>query len=165
MSAEHTLVVDGAVEHARSFSFDDLAALDEAYQIADVSPLHPGRKGHAVDLRGLLQVVRPRAEADYLTLHAERDDFHVSIPLADIFERGMILYRIGDAPLSTSQGGPIRFLIRDSATCHSAELDDCANVKYLSRIELTIKRGRDTRPENETSHAALHEHQQQQAQQ
>jgi hypothetical protein len=35
-------------------------------------------------------------------------------------------------------------------------LDECANVKYLSRIELTERRGRDTRPADEKAHEALH---------
>ena len=60
-------------------------------------------------------------------------------------------------PLGADQGGPIRFLIRDPAACHTHELDDCANVKFLSRIELTERRGRDTRPQTDEEHAKLHE--------
>jgi DMSO/TMAO reductase YedYZ molybdopterin-dependent catalytic subunit len=153
------LLVDGAVEHPLRLEFDDLAALPIEDQIADVAEFHPGRVGQAVDLRALLRRAMPHADANYLTLHADRDDFHVSIPLEEIRDRGMILYRVGPAPLGTDQGGPIRFLIRDPANCHSAELDDCANVKYLSRIELSVKRGRDTRPEDEQAHAELHRQQ------
>src|SRR5271157_714452 len=40
--------------------------------------------------------------------------------------------------------------------CPTDELDDCANVKYLSHIELSVRRGRDTRPQNEEEHAKLH---------
>jgi hypothetical protein len=54
----------------------------------------------------------------------------------------------------------IRFLIRDPSACHTSELDDCANVKYLSRIELSVRKGRDTRPADEGQHAALHDKQQ-----
>ncbi len=150
------LVVDGAVENPLRLGFDDLAGLPAEDQIADVAQFHPGRQGHGVDLRAVLRLAQPRPEANYLTLHADRDDFHVSIPLEEIRPRGMIVYRLGDRPLDPTQGGPIRFLIRDPASCHSAELDDCANVKYLSRIELTIKKGRDTRPDDEAAHAALH---------
>ncbi len=150
------LVVDGAVENALRLAYDDLAALPAEDQIADVSAFHPGRNGAGVDLRALLRLAIPRPEARFLTLHADRDDFHVSIPLQAIRERGMIVYRLGEGPLEPGQGGPIRFLIRDPASCHTAELDDCANVKFLSRIELTTGRGRDTRPEDERAHAALH---------
>ncbi len=76
-------------------------------------------------------------EANYLTLHADRDDFHVSIPLQAVRGEGIVVYRLGEGPLGPKQGGPIRFLIRDPSACHTGELDDCANVKYLSRIELT----------------------------
>jgi DMSO/TMAO reductase YedYZ molybdopterin-dependent catalytic subunit len=153
------LVVDGAVENALRLGFADLASMPAEDQIPDVSPLHPGRKGHGVDLRALLRLAGPKAEARFVTLHADRDDFRVSIPLDEIRDRGMVVYRLGEGPLDPGQGGPIRFLVRDPASCHSAELDECANVKYLSRIELTTGRGRDTRPEDERAHAALHQRQ------
>jgi DMSO/TMAO reductase YedYZ molybdopterin-dependent catalytic subunit len=154
--ASTALVVDGSVENPLRLGFDDLSALPPAEQIPDVSPFHPGRKGHGVDLGALLRRARPRPEARFLTLHADRDDFHVSIALDAIRDRGMIVYRLGDGPLDPAQGGPIRFLVRDPASCHTAELDECANVKYLSRIELTTGRGRDNRPEDDAAHAALH---------
>ncbi len=150
------LLVDGAVEHSLRLSFRDLSAIPDESQIHDVASFHPGKKGQAVDLRALLTLALPLPAANYLTLHADRDDFHVSIPLEEIRDRGMVVYRLGDSSLSLDQGGPIRFLIRDPASCHSAELDDCANVKYLSRIELTVKRGRDNRPEDDAAHAELH---------
>jgi hypothetical protein len=153
------LLVDGAVEAPLRLEYDDLAALPDADQIADVTPFHLGRKGRAIDLRALLRLARPTPGAAFLTLHAARDDFHVSVPLDEVRDRGMIVYRLEDGPLGPDQGGPIRFLIRDPASCHSAELDDCANVKFLSRIELSEARGLDTRPEDESAHAALHERQ------
>jgi DMSO/TMAO reductase YedYZ molybdopterin-dependent catalytic subunit len=150
------LKVDGAVENPLELTFDDLAALPESSQIADVSRFQPKRQGDGVALEAILERTRPRPEANYLTLHADRDDFHVSIPLGAVRGEGIVVYRLGSARLGPEQGGPIRFLIRDPAACHTDELDDCANVKYLSRIELTVRRGRDTRPADEAAHAALH---------
>ncbi|MFM7319716.1 MAG: hypothetical protein ACKO5E_22440, partial [bacterium] len=95
-------------------------------------------------------------EANYLTLHARRDDFHVSVPLDAVRAQGLLIYKIGNDDLAVSQGGPFRFLIRDFAACHSAELDDCANVKFLDRIELTQRKGLDTRPLTDAEHEALH---------
>ena len=95
--------------------------------------------------------------ANYMTLHADRDDFHVSVPLQAVRAEGIVVYHRGGKPLGVEEGGPIRFLIRDPAACHTHELDDCANVKYLSRIELTVRRGRDTRPQTDLEHAKLHE--------
>jgi DMSO/TMAO reductase YedYZ molybdopterin-dependent catalytic subunit len=150
------LIVDGAVEHPLELGFDDLRSLPEAHQVADVSRFHPKRQGDGVALEALLERVRPRPEANYLTLHADRDDFHVSVPLQAIRAEGIVVYHRGGSPLGAEQGGPIRFLIRDPAACYTDELDDCANVKYLSRIELTVRKGRDTRPQTDEEHAKLH---------
>lgn len=156
MNLPVVLHVDGAVEQPLALTFDDLLRWPAASQIVDVSRFHPNRAGDGVALESLLAHVRPLPRARFLTLHADRDDFHVSVPLAAVRGEGIVVYKRGDVPLTPEQGGPIRFLIRDPAACHTDELDDCANVKYLSRIELTAERGRDTRPEDEASHAALH---------
>src|SRR5262249_2272607 len=79
MPTDPRLVVDGAVANPVRLGFDDLAALPD--QIPDVSAHHPGREGQGVDLTALLRLTGPRPEARFLTLHADRDDFHVSIPL------------------------------------------------------------------------------------
>lgn len=152
------LRVEGAVERPLGLTFDDLAALPESAQVRDVTRFNPKRPGDGVSLEALLERARPRDEANYLTLHADKDDFHVSVPLGAVRGEGIVVYRLGDGPLGAEHGGPVRFLIRDPAACHTDELDDCANVKYLSRIELTIRRGRDTRPADEAAHAALHAH-------
>ena len=54
---------------------------------------------------------------------------------------------------------PFRFLIPDFAACKTHEIDECANVKFVNRIELTRERGHDNRPHDEAEHAALHEKQ------
>lgn len=150
------LRVDGAVERPLSLRTADLRSLPESEQVIDVSRFHPTRRGDGVTLEALLRLAGPTAEADYLTLHAGRDDFHVSIPLQAVRGEGIVVYRDGDSSLGAEQGGPVRFLIRDPAACHTHELDDCANVKFLDRIELTVRKGRDTRPTDESAHAALH---------
>jgi DMSO/TMAO reductase YedYZ molybdopterin-dependent catalytic subunit len=151
------LRIDGAVERPLDLTFEDLRARPPEDQVGDVSRFHPGRRGDGVTLEALLRMARPRAEANYLTLHAGRDDFHVSIPLEAVRAEAVVVYRRGEDRLGPEQGGPIRFLIKDPAACHTDELDDCANVKYLDRIELTVRRGRDTRPADEEAHAKLHE--------
>jgi DMSO/TMAO reductase YedYZ molybdopterin-dependent catalytic subunit len=157
MDKKVLLKLDGAVEHPLEITFDDLALLPESTQVRDVSRFHPQRRGDGVILEVLLEKARPRPEANYLTLHADRDDFHVSVPLQAVRGEGIVVYRQGEQSLGLEQGGPIRFLIKDPAACHTDELDDCANVKYLSRIELTVRKGRDTRPADEAAHAALHD--------
>jgi DMSO/TMAO reductase YedYZ molybdopterin-dependent catalytic subunit len=156
MSEDVVLTIDGLVERRLRLSFDDLDALPEPSRVRDVSRFHPQRQGDGVTLEAILERAGVRPEANYATLHADRDDFHVSVPLEPVREQGIVVYRLGQGRLGVEHGGPIRFLIRDPSACHTGELDECANVKYLSRIELTTRRGRDTRPTTEAEHAALH---------
>jgi DMSO/TMAO reductase YedYZ molybdopterin-dependent catalytic subunit len=159
MNDELVLTVDGAVERPLRLTLEDLDALPETVRIHDVSRFHPSRRGDGVTLEAILEQARVRPEANYLTLHADRDDFHVSVPLAEVKAQGILVYRVGPELLGPDQGGPVRFLVKDPAACHTGELDECANVKYLRRIELTSRRGRDTRPATEPAHAALHQSQ------
>jgi DMSO/TMAO reductase YedYZ molybdopterin-dependent catalytic subunit len=161
MDSDVVLAIDGMVEQPLRLRLADLDALPESIRVRDVSRFQPKRQGDGVSLEALLDRAGVHPLANYVTLHADRDDFHVSIPLDSVREQGVVVYRLGPDYLAVEQGGPIRFLIRDPSACHTGELDECANVKYLSRIELTARRGRDTRPTNEDDHAALHETQSQ----
>jgi DMSO/TMAO reductase YedYZ molybdopterin-dependent catalytic subunit len=153
------LTISGEVQNPRSLTFDDLAAIPAEHQIADVSRLIAGRKGDAVKLSGILQLIEPRASAKYLGLHSSTDDFHASIPLAAISERALVIYRLDGQPLPPKAGGPVRFFIPDFAACHTAEIDECANVKFVDRIELTAEKGSDNRPHDGASHEELHRQQ------
>ncbi len=152
-----TLTIDGQVESPATLAFADLAAFAAEVQVADVSRIDSKRQGDALTLDGLLARVRPAAAVRYLTLHASRDDFHASIPLAAVRERAMLIYRLAGGPLPESAGGPFRFYIRDFAACRTAEVDECANVKYVDRIELSEQPGQDNRPHDDAEHARLHE--------
>jgi DMSO/TMAO reductase YedYZ molybdopterin-dependent catalytic subunit len=155
--SEVLLRIDGAVENSLRLTYADLAAFPATAQFADVSRLHPSRRGDGVTLDAILERAAVRPAAKYVILHADRDDFHVCVPLEALNGQGIVVYKLGSGALGVEQGGPIRLIIRDPSACHTGDLDDCANVKYLSRIELTEHRGRDTRPETESAHAALHE--------
>jgi DMSO/TMAO reductase YedYZ molybdopterin-dependent catalytic subunit len=158
MSDTTTLRIDGEVENAIDISYEELAAFAADVQVPDVSRFQANRKGDGVTLESLLKRVRPQESATYLTLHATLDDFAASIPLEAVRGEGILVYRVDGEPMTENKGGPFRFLIRNPAACHTDELDDCANVKFLDRIELTAGRGRDTRPETDAEHAAIHEH-------
>lgn len=155
---ECLLRIDGEVAQPLELTFADFQGFPEADQVRDVSRYHPTRQGDGVTLQAVLDRVQPKESATYLTLHASRDDFAASIPLAEVAGEGIVVYQMAGAPLPVERGGPIRFLIRDPAACHTAELDDCANVKYVDRIELTAGRGRDTRPADDQEHEDLHAH-------
>ncbi len=122
----------------------------------DVSRFHPKRRGDGITLDALLERSGIHSEANDATLHADRDEFHVSVPRKEMREQGIVVYRLGDARLGIEDGGPIRLLIRNLSVCHTGERDACANVEYLCRIEVTTRRDRDTRPATDEEHAALH---------
>lgn len=155
--SEPVLCIDGDVEQPLELTFKDLAAFPESDQVRDVSRFHPKRPGDGVTLEALLARARPRPTATYVTLHASADHFAASVPLEAIRAEGIIVYQLDGKPLPPEKGGPLRFLIRDPAACHTDELDDCANVKFVDRIELTAGRGLDTRPRDEAEHQRLHE--------
>jgi DMSO/TMAO reductase YedYZ molybdopterin-dependent catalytic subunit len=158
------LQVSGEVQRPTRFSAEELAALPAPWQAPDLSALDPQRRGRAVWLAGLLEAVGVRPTARYLTLHAARDDFHASVPLAAVRERAVVIFELDGRPLPAAQGGPFRFLVLDSAACQSDEVDECANVKFVDRLELSAERGHDNRPQDERAHAALHAQQSQQQQ-
>ena len=156
MSNENVLRIDGEVEKSRELTFTDLAAIDASHQVIDVSQFDPKRRGDAVKLSGLLESVGANRSAKYISLHSTRDDFHASIPLAPVRDRAFLIYRLNGAPLDVTAGGPFRFYIPDHAACHTDEIDECANVKFVDHIELTAERGFDNRPDDEEEHAKLH---------
>ena len=150
------LEIGGDVGTPRWLTFDDLTALPAGEQIQDVSRIAPGRKGDAVKFASLLAMVKSNPSAKYLGLHSSADDFHASIPLAAVADRALVIYRLDGQPLPVKSGGPVRFFIPDFAACHTSEIDECANVKFVDRIELTSAKGFDNRPHDGTEHEALH---------
>jgi DMSO/TMAO reductase YedYZ molybdopterin-dependent catalytic subunit len=160
MSNDVLLRVDGEVDRPAELTLADLSAIDAAHQVADAGTLSPSRKGAAVTLEGLLRLVGARPSAKFLTLHASADDFHASVPLEVVRERGYFVYRLGEESLPASDGGPVRFFIPDPEACQAGEVDECANVKFLDHVELSEQRGHDNRPTDEDEHAKLHENEQ-----
>lgn len=157
--SEPILTIEGEVDRPGALSLDDLSGIDAAHQVPDMSRLDPKRQGRAVAFAGLLQLVGPRPDARWVTLHASADDFHASVPLESIRGRGLLIYAADDGPLPLSAGGPVRFFIPDVAACHSQEVDECANVKFVDRLEFTRERGFDNRPADDAEHEELHRRQ------
>ena len=154
--SDTVLKVMGQVQSPRDLTRADLQSIDDQFQIADVSQLVPSRRGRAVTLAGIVSLARPEHAVDYLTLHATADDFHASVPLGAVSERGFFIYEVDGQPLEPSAGGPVRFFIPDHAACHSAEVDECANVKFVDCVEFSVGKGRDNRPQDDDEHEALH---------
>ena len=151
------LKVDGQVDRPKVFSFEDLAAWPAERQVQDVSRFAPKRQGDAVRLSAILEAVQPSDAATHIGLHGTLDNFHASIPLAPVLESAFLIYRLNGQPLSVKDGGPFRFFIPDHAACHTDEIDECANVKFVDHIELTVGKGFDNRPTDDDEHAKLHQ--------
>ncbi|MBX3413256.1 MAG: molybdopterin-dependent oxidoreductase [Pirellulales bacterium] len=156
MSDEKILRIDGEVERPVELSYNELDRLPAEHQVGDVNRFDPARRGDAVTLAGVLSLAGVKESGTYLTLHASTDDFHASVPLAAVRDQGVFIYRLEGQPLPLSKGGPVRFLVRDAAACRTDEIDECANVKFVDRLEITAGRGFDNRPTDEEEHAELH---------
>ncbi|HIA18984.1 MAG TPA: hypothetical protein EYN03_03345 [Planctomycetes bacterium] len=157
MASDYLIRIDGEVQRPRQFVFEDLLAVEERYQIDDVRQWAPQYEGKAIQLNGLLAAARIKPTAKYLGLHSSHDDFHASVPLDAVREQGIVIYSLdGRHALTVDSGGPTRFYIRDHASCNVDDIDECANVKFLDHIELTVERGFDNRPQDEAEHARLH---------
>lgn len=79
MSGPILLRVLGAVARPLDLSWADLMAFPDPDRVLDVARFHPGRRGDAITLDSLLRRADPHPDASYLTLHADRDDFHACI--------------------------------------------------------------------------------------
>lgn len=154
------LRVSGEVASPQAMTYEDLASLNAEFQIPDVSEFAPSRNGRAVWLQGILDAAGATERAKFLGLHSSHDNFHASIPLTEVRERGFVIYQCNGEPLPREKGGPARFFIRDHAQCKTDEIDECANVKFVDHIELTAEKGFDNRPEDEDEHAKLHQKEQ-----
>jgi DMSO/TMAO reductase YedYZ molybdopterin-dependent catalytic subunit len=150
------LHLTGDVKQPISLRFEDLASIPADHQVANVSRLAPGKKGGAVKLAGILDLVQLKRGVKWLGLHSSTDDFHASIPLEAVADKALLIYQLNWQPLPEECGGPVRFFIPDFAACHTHEIDECANVKFVDRIEFTVEKGFDNRPHDGEEHAALH---------
>jgi (2Fe-2S) ferredoxin len=134
------LVVDGSVGKTRLYTYSVLDHLPEEAQIAEVGEIIPDRQGAAVKAGALLDAAGPNAEATHATVHAAEGVFAASVPLTDLAERGLLVYKLDGAPLPRGKGGPLRFLLPNAA-------QSCTNIKGVGRIEITVGPGKDTMPQ------------------
>lgn len=128
------LRVEGEVRSPCELSFDGLAALPG--QVEDVSKLAAARVGAAVRLQSILDAAGASREASRVTLESSDGRFVQTAPLVDVVRSGLVIYRLGDAPLPADQGGPVRFLIPNAEDCDVGGIDRCTNVKALGVIRV-----------------------------
>ncbi|MAT14837.1 MAG: hypothetical protein CMJ46_06150 [Planctomyces sp.] len=140
-----SLTICGTIGEPVQLTATELSQLPEAWQVRDLATVVPGREGAAIRLSALLDAFPPTEGATHITLHASRDGFAASLPMEAVRDVGLLVYEQNAAPLTAERGGPFRFLIENAAPCKTAELDACANVKFVDRIEYSRGPGADTR--------------------
>jgi hypothetical protein len=128
------LRIEGAIARPLAFDFAALAALPD--QIDDVGTLVPGRSGGGIRVAQILDLAGPDPAASTVTLLSADASFAAEAPLAAVRD-GILVYRLGDGPLPTDRGGPLRFLLLDSASCApDGKPSACSNVKQLAAIRI-----------------------------
>lgn len=127
------LDIDGAVEHPRHLTFADLLALPPADRVSDIHCVTQWSRydnhWQGVAASTLLELVRPRPEAQHVILHA-RDGYTTNVQLKQFAQPDvMLVYRWEGKPIERAHGGPARLII--------PRLYLWKSPKWLSRIELT----------------------------
>ncbi len=128
-------------------------------------PIGPRRTGRAIKLRALLELAGVSEKAAFITLHAAADDFSCehSAGRSPRSSRGDLSAR--RCTIDQQSWWSISLSHSDHAACKTAEIDECANVKFIDTIELSIERGHDNTTSEERAHAELHRRQAEQQQQ
>lgn len=135
--SKFTLEVTGTVEKPIKWGYESLLNIPNEYQIEDVSKHVAGMAGSGVKVKALLNAAIPLPASDHVTFHSRDGKFSASIPLDEITDRGILIYKRDGGPLPESKGGPVRLAVPQSE-------DECANVKSVVRIEVTSGKGKDT---------------------
>ena len=135
----YSLVVDGLVEHKRSFSLAELRALPSRTQITRhdcVEGWSAIAKWKGVRLSAILEQVKPTAVARYVVFHCadpmEADGsspYYESIDFDDaLHEQTILAYELNDAALPVENGAPLRLRVERQLGYKHA--------KYVMRIEV-----------------------------
>jgi 2-dehydropantoate 2-reductase len=138
-SGPGTLRIDGEVLQPIVLDRESLTKLPAEYQVPDVSVMAPDLKGKAVRVKGILEVATVALGADHVTFHSQDGQYAATLTVQQAMGYGVLLYELEGGPVPDSSGGPFRLLTPGLG-------DPCANVKQVSRIELTRGPGKDTRP-------------------
>ena len=95
----------------RTIEFEHLRALPKEHQIADVGELVRNRRGAALRLRALLDLLEPVAGACHARLATADGAPACCYPLRELREHGLLVYARDDRPLSYWHGGPFHLIL------------------------------------------------------
>jgi DMSO/TMAO reductase YedYZ molybdopterin-dependent catalytic subunit len=130
--ADWTLTVDGLVERACTWSWDELHRLPRSSYEGDIHCVTTWSKfdirftGVSVDV--LLDAARPRSAAAFVLAHSTTG-YTTNLPLADVSGgRAWVVWEVDGEPLAPEHGGPARLLVPHLYFWKSA--------KWVSRLQL-----------------------------
>ena len=116
------------------------ANLRPEFHVEDISTMMPGMEGKGIRVAGLLQLTTFQERADHVTFRSGDGQYSASLTLDQAKNFGILIYEKEGKPLPLQKGGPFRLITPGLG-------DLCANVKNVTRIEITVGPGQDTRPE------------------
>jgi DMSO/TMAO reductase YedYZ molybdopterin-dependent catalytic subunit len=145
------LRIEGSVTEEKGWTYEELVGLPREAQIEDVSKVDSGIAGSGVRVAAIISRAKPASRADHATFHSKDGRFAASLPLGEVLERGILVYKRDGGPLPAAKGGPVRLVVPQGD-------DACANVKSVERIEITVGKGKDTTVDPDHDNPAIHGH-------
>ncbi len=127
--------VDGLVENPMKWTWEEFLKLPRVEQVNDLHCVTTwsllDQKFAGVSFKTIVDIVRPKPEAKYVTFEAE-SGYTTALPLAEgyLLENDVLLaYEHDGKPLEPDHGGPLRSLV--------PQLYLWKSVKWLNRITFT----------------------------
>jgi len=128
---EWRLIIDGAVEHPATLTWDDFMALPQSDDISDFhcvttwSKLNVGWRG--VRLLDVAALVQPKDNATHIMCYGY-DDYTTNLALEEALKPDVLLVHTAEGkPLPKEHGGPVRMI--------TPQLYAWKGSKWISRVE------------------------------
>lgn len=131
------LRLTGLAEGRAALSWEEIASLPGA--VADLASVTNGAVGEAVPAAAVIDAAQPRDAAEFCTVVSSDGSYTASIPLTELRDGGWLAFRLGDAPLPESHGGPLRLTVAEGRTL-------CWNVKNVGELRFTESKEPDSVP-------------------
>ena len=122
-----------------SLTWEELRVLPG--RVEDASDVAAGATGTAVPLASILDAAGIDPTATHATVISTNGGYTASIPLETLRTGGWLAVALGDEPLPTERGGPLRLTVAEGTTL-------CWNVKDVGSIRFTVGPEPDSVPEN-----------------
>jgi DMSO/TMAO reductase YedYZ molybdopterin-dependent catalytic subunit len=128
----YRFVVDGLVENPISLTYSELTALPSVRQVSDFHCVEgwgvKDVRWEGVRTQTILDLVRPKPEAAFITFHALDGVYTDSLSMGQAsLPDALLAYRMYEQPLPPEHGYPLRFVM--------PKMYGYKGVKYLYRLE------------------------------